>query len=94
MITQQHHKTVHTGESLLAGRELANSFSELTDPIDQRQRLEAQVSGHQPGDQGSSVAVGQDPKDGSISLQAANANQEVWQHMFLCQKCIGICANL
>ena len=37
-------------ELMIAGREIANCFSELNDPIDQRQRFEAQVRLREAGD--------------------------------------------
>ncbi len=47
-------------ELFIAGREMANAFSELNDPIDQRQRFEAQLAAHQAGDDETPHAVDED----------------------------------
>jgi lysyl-tRNA synthetase class 2 len=47
-------------ELFIAGREMANAFSELNDPDDQRARFEAQMAAHAAGDEEMPHAVDED----------------------------------
>ena len=59
-------------ELFIAGREIANAFSELNDPEDQRQRFEKQMAAHAAGDEEMPHALDEDFVTGPGARHAAH----------------------